>query len=200
MEAVALKSAVQKTHAEDQTLIEQAILGNQQAFTALMIRHQHTVKRTIQKMVTGQEDVEDLVQEAFGKAFQNLDSYRPHFAFSTWLHRIAVNHCIDHLRRKKRISPFVDIHAESLQNEEFASSMAASVLNPEEIIIRQQRHEHMRKLMLRLSPRYREILELHYFDGLSYEEIAQAMGTPMGTIKAQLHRAREAMWVMLQKK
>lgn len=199
MEAVAPKVAKKDFQADDQRLIFQAIEGNQQAFTCLMERYQHSVNRTIRKMVASKEDAEDLTLEAFGKAFHNLGSYRPHYAFSTWLFRIAINHCIDYLRKKRLPCLPIDLSPDGNFGEDFSHALPSNTLDPEEIIIREQRLELMRTLMHRLSRRNRLILEMHYFEGLSYEEISREMGVPIGTVKAQLHRAREAMSAMIIK-
>ncbi len=199
MEAVAVKPDRKNLQTEDQILIFQAIEGNQQAFTCLMERYQHSVNRTIRRMVANKEDAEDLTLEAFGKAFHNLGSYRPHYAFSTWLFRIAINHCIDHLRKKRLPCLPIDLSPEGTFGEDFSQSIPSNTLDPEELIIREQRLEFMRALMRRLSRRNRLILEMHYFEGLSYEEISREMGVPIGTVKAQLHRAREAMSVLVFK-
>lgn len=198
MEAVAIKPVTQTNLTEDYHLIQQAVCGDQRAFASLMERYRDSIFRTMQKMVLNKDDAEDLTQEAFGKAFYHLESYRPHFAFSTWLFRIAINNCIDHIRKKRLPSLSIDWPVESEYDHDLAGNLRAAHLDPEEIIIREQRQEWLRRLLVQLSDRHRLILEMRYFEEMSYEEIATALNIPSGTVKAQLHRAREALYNLLQ--
>lgn len=199
METIVKKTTTRQHQLDDQLLIQEALGGNQQAFTCLLERYQHSIRQMIAKMTQNTSDREDLTMEIFGKAFNSLDSYRPHYAFSTWLFRIAINHCIDYLRKKRAPHLPIDFTLPSSTNDDPIANLISSSPNPEELIIQKQRSEHLHYLLSRLSPRNRTILKMHYFEGYSYEEIAQDMGVPIGTIKAQLHRAREAMYILLLK-
>lgn len=200
METIVKKTINRQHQLDDQLLIKEALGGNQQAFTCLLERYQHSIRQMIAKMTQNNSDGEDLTMEVFGKAFNSLESYRPHYAFSTWLFRIAINHCIDYLRKKRAPHLPIDFtQSASTTNDDPIANLISSNPNPEEIIIQKQRSEHLHFLLSRLSPRNRAILKMHYFEGRSYEEIAQDMGVPIGTVKAQLHRAREAMYILLLK-
>lgn len=198
MEAVALKPVKHFDHfSDDYHLIQQAVLGNQQAFAFLMNRYHDALHRTVQRMVSNKNDAEDLTLEAFGKAFHHLESYRPHYAFSTWLFRIAINNCIDHIRKKRLTVLSIDVPCDDDTDTDYANFVRASGPNPEEHIIREQRRVLMRRTLEKLNPRYRLMIELRYFEELSYDEIAEQLDLPIGTVKAQLFRAREALHTLL---
>lgn len=184
----------------DQQLVAEALEGNQLAFSGLMDRYHASVSRMVSRMVPHATDTEDLTMEVFEKAFYNLGSYVPNFAFSTWLFRIAINHCIDYLRKKRM--PYLPIDASNIAiggNEAIIHTLTTANPSPEELFICRQRAEHLQKLMGRLSAKNRKVLEMLYYEGFSYEEIAHKTGTPVGTIKAQLHRAREALLLLIEK-
>ncbi|MEM9983356.1 MAG: sigma-70 family RNA polymerase sigma factor, partial [Bacteroidota bacterium] len=115
------------------------------------------------------------------------------------LFRIAINNCIDHIRKKRLSFLSIDEPVESEGDQDFATNIKSTTLNPEECFIRQQRLQMMRATMEKLSNKYRTMIDLRYFQELSYEEISQELNMPIGTVKAQLHRAREAMYELLSK-
>ena len=183
--------------ADDFLLITEARNGDQRAFSILLDRYRDAIFRTVQKMVGNKEDADDLTIEAFGKAFHKLESYQPKYAFSTWLFRIAINNCIDHIRKKRLHFLSIDEPVEADGDQDFATNLKSGGLNPEECIIRQQRLQLMRDTLEKLNHKYRLMVELRYFEELSYEEISNELGMPIGTVKAQLHRAREALYELL---
>lgn len=183
---------------EDYDLVLSAIHGDQGAYCLLMERYRNSIYHTMLKMVRNREDADDLTIEAFGKAFHKLPTYAPHYAFSTWLFKIAINNCIDHIR-KKRIQTFsIDEPIEYESDQHFSNNLRAPNLNPEESIIRDQRIGLMRRSISQLNNKYRLMIELRYFEELSYDEIAQELGIPLGTVKAQLFRAKEILYQMMQ--
>lgn len=177
---------------KDLTLIEAAMKGNQTAYAELMDRYRDTIYFMLLKMVKNRNDAEDLTIEAFGKAFKNLHQYTPNYAFSTWLFKIASNNCIDFLRKKKNITISIDGQTDSDGNE-VTMPIASDELDPEEDLIKRQKAKLLRQVVDQLKPRYKELVILRYFDELSYEEIAQKNNLPLGTVKAQLFRARELL-------
>jgi RNA polymerase sigma-70 factor (ECF subfamily) len=183
---------------EDYQLVQAAILGDQQAYAALLERYRHQVYNHLLKMVRNPDDAEDLTLEAFGKAFNKLSTYAPHFAFSTWLFKIAVNNCIDHIRKKRLRFLSIDQPIEPAGEKDFASNIRTATRNPEEEIIRRQRLQMVRNMLSRLSHKYRLMIELRYYEELSYEEIAQELKIPLGTVKAQLFRAKEMLYGLMQ--
>ncbi len=191
----------------DFDLVEKAQKGNQAAFTKLMDRYYDSIYFMVLKMVNNQSDAEDLTIEAFGKAFKKIDQYSPSFAFSTWLFRIASNNCIDHMRKNKgkqisilnATSEIDDTNGEAI-SEESSLSIQSDLPDPEEALINDQKRVLMRELVDALKPRYRQLVELRYFKEYSYEEISEEMELPLGTVKAQLFRARELLYGILEKR
>ena len=198
MEAVALQQT-SPAHAvsDDYRLIQLAVGGDQLAFGQLMDRYRDSIYRTIKKMVNSKEDADDLTLEAFGKAFRSLESYRPRYAFSTWLFRIAINNCIDHIRKKRLQTLSIDEPIEADSEQDFSRNLQAETLNPEQVVIREQRIELIRAMLERLNDKYKLMIELRYFEEYSYDEISTELQMPIGTVKAQLHRAREALYELL---
>ncbi|MEM8524615.1 MAG: sigma-70 family RNA polymerase sigma factor [Bacteroidota bacterium] len=183
----------------DYNLVQAAIAGNQRAYSELMNRYRTSVFHTMLKMVHNQEDANDLTIEAFGKAFRKLTSYAPHYAFSTWLFRIAINNCIDHIRKKRLQVLSIDEPIDSEGDQDYSANIRSNTLNPEEQYMNQQKVQMMRMVMGKLSEKYRLMIELRYFEELSYDEIARELDIPLGTVKAQLFRAKEMMYELLQK-
>jgi RNA polymerase sigma factor (sigma-70 family) len=170
-------------------LVVKAREGSQKAYADLMQRYKDSIYFMVLKMVNNKEDAMDLTVETFAKAFEKLDKYQPDYAFSTWLFRVATNNCIDFIRKKKLNT--TSIHGMTNEDgEDQQLQIKADVLNPEETSIKKQQTEELKILIQSLPPRYRNLITLRYFDELSYEEIAQQLDLPLGTVKAQLFRAR----------
>ncbi|HRS18637.1 MAG TPA: sigma-70 family RNA polymerase sigma factor [Bacteroidales bacterium] len=182
---------------QDIVLVEQALQGSQKAYAELLDRYRDTIYFMLLKMVKNKNDAEDLTIEAFGKAFKNLEQYTSDFAFSTWLFRIASNNCIDFLRKRKAVTISIDDNYEK-DDYEYSFNIESSELNPEENFIKSQNSVQLAEIVKTLKPRYRELIELRYFKEYAYEEIAQQMNLPLGTVKAQLFRARELLFNVLQ--
>lgn len=182
---------------KDYELVLAAIYGDQSAYATLLNRYRHSVYHQLYGMVKDKSDAEDLTLEAFGKAFNKLSSYEPRFAFSTWLFKIAINNCIDHIRKKRLLTLSIDDAILPDSNTSFAHNIKDSKRNPEEVIIRDQKIGLMRKAVEVLSPKYRTMIEMRYFEELSYNEIAEELGVPLGTVKAQLFRAKEMLHAIL---
>lgn len=176
----------------DYNLIRAALdRADQKAYAELMGRYRDSVYFMLLKMVNNKDDADDLTIEAFGKAFKRLSQYTPNYAFSTWLFKIASNNAIDFIRRKKMVTFSIDRTFENDEGGEMSMDIKAEGLNPEEKIMKKQKFTHMREIVEKLKPRYRVLVEMRYFDELSYEEIAEKLELPLGTVKAQLFRARE---------
>ncbi|MCO6485009.1 MAG: sigma-70 family RNA polymerase sigma factor [Saprospiraceae bacterium] len=184
---------------EDYALVQEAVAGNQKAYAQLMTRYRQSVFHAILKMVNNREDAEDLTLEAFGKAFNKLGSYTPNFAFSTWLFKIAVNNCIDYMRKKRLHTLSLDEPVEAGSKQEFSDLARSGGRDPEQELIREQRVEVLRQLINGLNDKYRLMVELRYYEQLSYEEIAQELAIPLGTVKAQLFRAKELLSAQLKR-
>ena len=183
---------------EDYKLVQRAIGGDQKAYASLMERYRDSIYFLLLKMVNNKDDADDLTIEAFGKAFKNLEQYTPNFAFSTWLFKIASNNCIDFIRRKKKRTLSIDRRHENDDGMETTIHLKSDMLDPEENFVKKQKIMLLHEIVKKLKPRYRELVELRYFKELSYEEIAQKLDIPLGTVKAQLFRAREFLQGILK--
>lgn len=184
---------------EDYEYVKKAILGDQKAYTVLLERYRNSIYHMMLKMVKTREDADDLTLEAFGKAFAKLPSYAPRYAFSTWLFKIAINNCIDHIRKKRLHLLSIDDPIEPNGDHDYSSNIRSGNLDPEEVFIRHQRLKLMRTVLSQLNLKYRLMIELRFFEELSYEEIANELEIPLGTVKAQLFRAKEILFNLLQK-
>jgi RNA polymerase sigma-70 factor (ECF subfamily) len=183
--------------AADLVLVEEARKGNEKAFAGLMNRYRDSIYFMLLKMVNNHSDAEDLTIEAFGKAFRNLDTYTPKFAFSTWLFRIATNNCVDFIR-KKQMSPLAfDGTQDNIDN--VTINIQSDLPDPEESMINHQKIAALKDIIAQLKPRYRELIQLRYYKEYSYEEISAEMKIPIGTVKAELYRAKTLLYNILIK-
>lgn len=186
---------------EDFRLIDKATLENdEQAFAELMKRYKKPVYHMILKMVRNVDDAEDLTIEAFAKAFRNLSRFKKDYTFSTWLFRIATNNAIDFIRKKKLETMSLDSSFKDDSGEAVKIDVEDNELNPMEETIKSQKIELIRIFVDKLPPKYQRLVKLRYFDELSYEEIAKELEAPLGTVKAQLHRARELLYDLVKGK
>jgi RNA polymerase sigma factor (sigma-70 family) len=183
---------------KDFELIDQAVEGDERAYAQLMERYRKSVYHTMLKMIRNVDDAEDLAIEAFAKAFKNLHKFKKDYTFSTWLFRIATNNCIDFIRKKK-LNTF-SIHTAVTTDD--SGTMQLDIMdsnrNPQEEAIRTQKLEIVREFVTLLPPKYQRLVKLRYFEEYSYDEIAKEIEAPLGTVKAQLHRARELLYDLLK--
>ena len=164
--------------AEDRRLVELALGGDDTAFEYLFNRYRDAIHRLFVQRLGGVNDADDLLQETFVKVYINLGSYR-----------IARNTFIDFMRKRQDDLPI---------DERFASPPASGP-TPEESVIRLQQRTQIEHYLERLAPRYRQLVRMRFFDEYSYEEIAAKLALPLGTVKTQIHRAREQMCRMIKK-
>ncbi len=184
---------------EDLDLVKRAIQNDQKAYAELMTRYKDAIYFMLLKMVNNKEDANDLTVEAFGKAFENIEKYRPDFAFSTWLFKIATNNCIDFIRKKRLKTFSIDQTIEGDEGNENRYDIASEGLDPEEKLIKKQKTDLMRNIVDKLPVRYRQLVIMRYFDEKSYEEISVELDLPLGTVKAQLFRARDLLFNTIKK-
>ncbi|MGN6645223.1 MAG: RNA polymerase sigma factor [Cytophaga sp.] len=179
---------------KDFLLVEKAkATGDEKAYAELMSRYKKPVYHMILKMIRNVDDAEDLTIEAFAKAFKNLHKFNPDFTFSTWLFRIATNNCIDFIRRKKLVTTSISSSFKDDNGEHTEMEIKDNNLTPFEEAIKSQKIEIIQAIVSKLPPKYQTLVRLRYFEEYSYEEIAVAIEAPLGTVKAQLHRARELL-------
>jgi len=167
--------------------------SDQQAYAELMERYRDAIFHLCRRMVFNDDDADDLTIETFGKAFQRLKQYTPAFAFSTWLFKIASNHSIDFIRKKRIKALSLDKGFTTSDGDQMQITVEDESPDPFEALEKKQRVERMRLVVSKLKPRYRRLVELRYFEELSYDEIAKELNLPLGTVKAQLYRARDIL-------
>ncbi len=186
---------------EDFRLIDMAVGGDDKAYAKLLQRYKRPVYHVILKMVRNVDDAEDLTMESFSKAFRSLHRFKKDFTFSTWLFRIATNNTIDFIRKKK----INTLSIENTYTDDDGGSVSIDIednqnLNPQDEAIRAQKEEIMNVFVNMLPTKYQKLVRLRYFHELSYEEIAVELEAPLGTVKAQLHRARELLYDLVKNK
>lgn len=185
---------------DDRELVALALEGDESAFSELLERFRRPVFSLIYRMIGDREQAEDLAQESFVKAFNNLDSYNPTYRFSSWLFKIANNHAIDHLRRARlsTVSIHGSPHAASTEREEETRIVLESHgESPEQEMLALELGSEIEAAIAQLRPDYRTAVILRHIENRPYEEIAEIMEVPIGTVKTFLHRARAELREML---
>lgn len=184
---------------EDAQLIERAAQGDEQAFRLIVEKYSRALRFHITRMVRDKEIIDDLIQEIFLKAFSNLGSYNTSFAFSTWLYRIATNHTIDHLRKKKLKTLSIDEPVQS-KDGEMQIEIPDNSTRADELILTQQRNKIILEALETLPSKYRTVIEMRHMEEKSYQEISEELDLPLGTVKAHIFRARELLYKYLKDK
>ena len=181
----------------DGELVQTAIAGRDAAFEELVRRYQRPIAAYVYRMVGDYDAALDLTQEVFIKIYNSLTRYRPEFKFSTWIYKIAHNAAIDHLRR---FSVREQAVTSGLDNDQRDNSWQSLRLTPEQESENAERRTEVESVVHCLQPAYRELIVLRHSHDLSYDEIAEVTGLPLGTVKNRLFRAREAMRDLLVKR
>ena len=186
------------TSQEEARLISQAAGGDADAFEQLMTFHQKTVYNLALRMVGNADDAFDMSQETFLKAWNALPEFRGGSKFSVWLYRLTTNVCIDHLRAVGR-RPAVSLQTENEAGEEVELEIPDERFSPEKLLEKRELRDAVRRGMASLPEDYRRALALREVSGLSYEEIAEATHTDLGTVKSRIFRARKKLCEFLLK-
>lgn len=184
---------VSKNTQEDRALVAAAKRGEPHSFETLLKKYRKSVYYMLLKMVKNADDAEDLTQEAFAKAFNSIEKFDSKFAFSTWLFRIATNNTIDFIRKKRVQTVSIDAPVEGDDGSNMRFDVRDEELEPDDIMLKKQRKRYLHMAIDKLPEKYRVLVELRYFQEFSYEEIADELQIPLGTVKAQLFRARELL-------
>ncbi len=188
-----------KSRGEDSVLIRDAIAGDQRAFTQLQKKYHPAIANLIRRMLRNSDDVEDLVQETFVKAFKAIESFNHDYAFSTWLYKIASNHCIDFLR-KRRLKTFSIDQPIETRDGEMRYELADESWTPDGDIQNREKLRILHKAIEELPEKYKRVIKLRHEEELDYQEIADKLGLPLGTVKAHLFRARALLFKKLKNK
>lgn len=176
----------------DQELVERVQKGDKHAFDLLVRKYQHKIIKLISRYVRDQSEVFDVAQETFVKAYRALGQFRGDSAFYTWLYRIAINTAKNYLVSQGRRPPDTDIDAEEAEQFEGESNLKESA-SPERLALRDELERTIYTAIEELPEDLRSAITLRELEGLSYEEIAQAMSCPIGTVRSRIFRAREAI-------
>jgi RNA polymerase sigma factor (sigma-70 family) len=184
---------------QDLAWIQSAVDGNPKAFEKLLHRYQKPIYYMVLKIVRDSDAAEDLTMEVLAKAFRYLPRYQAKFAFSTWLFRITTNHCIDFIRSRKPPTQSLSASLDADDDDGLTLQVTDRNPDPQETYIRRQRIELVQQGVNLLPIRYARVVRLRYFDELSYDEVATILQLPLGTVKAQLHRARELLLAIMEK-
>ena len=174
----------------DYELVQTAVAGREASFEELVRRYQRPIAAYVYRMVGDYDSALDLTQEVFIKVYNSLNRYRSEFKFSTWIYKIAHNAAIDHLRRHAVREQTL---SGSVEGERREVTIESKRLTPEQESERKERRMEIESVVQLLQPAYRELIVLRHSHDLSYDEIAEVTGLPLGTVKNRLFRAREAM-------
>lgn len=166
--------------ARELDLLERALRGDRHAFDELAQGYSSSIRSMLISRNVSSADAQDILQETFIKAYVNLEKFNPEYTFGQWIYTIARNLFIDFTRRRR--DDFLDVDG---------SDTPCTTPNPEQSVINEQNGRQLLDALERMPRNYRRMIELRFYSDLSYEEISQRLGMPMGTVKTQIHRARE---------
>ncbi len=179
---------------EDYNLVLKALAGNQFAYEAILKKYRVSLKVSVMRIVKNNEVAEDIVLETFGKAFARLNEYNPKFAFSTWLFRIGINRAIDVLRNKKNLNTSsIDEYITEESESTFAQYLTSPTDDPIQNLLKQEKVAFVKLIMEKLTPRYKKVVEMFYYQDMSCDEIAKELNTTSNTIKSELFKARRVL-------
>src|SRR5882724_2782419 len=176
----------------DNDLIKRTVAGDEESFAILEKRYHRHIVNVIYRMVGNFETSLDLAQEVFFKAYKALNRFDPKFKFSTWLYRVAMNAAIDYHRKREITTTPMDITVDE-QSDSFELQMPSDEISPEQRVFQHEAAEQISKVIAQLPGEYRDLIALRYTNDLSYSEIAEQTGMPLGTVKNRLFRAHQML-------
>ncbi len=176
----------------DQALVEKVQRGDQAAFGILVVKYQSRIMHLVSRYVHNQAEVEDVTQDAFIKAYRGLKNFRGESAFYTWMYRVAINTAKNHLVSMGRKAPGSDIDAQEAEQYDNATALK-EYATPERLMMSEQMRDCIQDTVTNLPEDLRTAITLREYEGLSYEEIAETMDCPIGTVRSRIFRAREAI-------
>ena len=184
---------------EDLHLISAAIHGDQSAYRDLMKKYRDSIFNLIYRIIRDREQVEDLTQETFVKAFASLRNFNREYAFSTWLYKIATNSSIDYIRKKKLLTMSINKPI-SQEDSDYSFELPDSTWEPDKFIMARQKSKIIAEAIERLPPKYRQVIIMRHNEERDYAEIAKMLKIPIGTVKAHIFRARELLYKYLRER
>ena len=182
---------------QDRRLVEDALRGDQAAYERLVAKYREALTRHVGRMVRDRAQVDDLVQEAFIKAFSSLSSYSSDYAFSTWLYRIATNHTIDWVRKRKLKTFSIDQPAPGREGGQ-PYELPDTTYRPDRHVMRDQQRALLQAAIEALPEKYHRVIVMRHQQEMSYDEIAAELDLPLGTVKAHIFRARAQLYKYLR--
>jgi RNA polymerase sigma-70 factor (ECF subfamily) len=192
---------VNATLVSDHELVTRAQQGSERAYRELLGRYERPVFSIVFRMIRDREQAEDLAQETFVRVFNHIDRYDPKYKFSSWIFKIATNLTIDHIRRKELNTVSIDGSRNATTAEQIEATAITIISpdeNPEELLEAKELGEEIEQAIGRLRPEYRAAILLRHVEGREYQEIAEIMGLPLGTVKTYIHRGRNELRDTLQ--
>ena len=189
------------TQVSDHELVTRAQTGSEKAYRELLGRYQRPVFSIIYRMIRDREQAEDLAQETFVRVFNNIDRYDPRFKFSSWIFKIATNLTIDHIRRKELNTVSIDGSRNATTAEQIEATsitIASPDENPEELLEAKELGVEIEGAIGKLRPEYKAAILLRHVEGREYQEIAEILSLPLGTVKTYIHRGRNELREQLQ--
>jgi RNA polymerase sigma-70 factor (ECF subfamily) len=197
--SVSHESHASQSSIEDAQLVQHAVEGDERAYKKLAQKYHNALYYHLLKLVKDRDILEDLIQEVFAKAFSNINSYNSDYAFSTWLYRIATNHAIDYLRKKKLKTLSLDEPIQTNEGE-MAIDVPDSTYEADKAVMQRQRRNIIQEAISNLPEKYRAVIEMRHIEEKSYQEISELLDLPLGTVKAHIFRARELLYKYLKEK
>jgi RNA polymerase sigma-70 factor (ECF subfamily) len=192
---------VNATLVSDHELVARAQQGSEKAYRELLGRYQRPVFSIIYRMIRDREQAEDLAQETFVRVFNHIDRYDPRYKFSSWIFKIATNLTIDWIRRKELNTVSIDGSRNAVTAEQIEATsitIASPDENPEELLEARQLGQEIEEAIGKLRPEYRAAILLRHVEGREYQEIAEILALPLGTVKTYIHRGRNELREQLQ--
>ena len=194
------KATTERMQRDYQLVCDARDHGSRKAYADLMALYREPLRLLLLRMTRNTTAADDLTMETFGKAFMQLHRYAPTSSFSAWLYSIGVHTYIDHLRRNHMVTMPLSSLEETSDGEYVEYPVPSGQPDPEESLIRMQRDQALKQIVEQLREPYRKMVRMRYYEELSYEEIAQRLGIPLGTVKVRLSRAKELLQAIIQKK
>ena len=187
-----------KSREEDAEAIRRVLAGDKNAYTFLQNKYKDIINSIVRKVIRDEDDVDDLTQEAFIKAYRALENFNFDYAFSSWLYKIASNACIDFLRKKRYYTISLSRPLDA-SKPEYIFEIEDSASLPDTQLMEAERSKAIKKAIDALPEKYKEIIHLRYSEDLDYAEIAKRLDLPLGTVKVNLFRARKMLGLSLRK-